>query len=196
MNYIEQIREQLKNSGGIITSKAIRDSGIPTTYLSRMVNNGELEHVDRGIYINSHGDYDEYYFFSKRYQVPIFSYVTALHLFDFTELIPNDIEVTVYKGYNPHSIKGNVRVHYVSKEIYELGIVERETMFGNLVRTYDIERTICDLVKNRESIEAELFVKTMLRYARYEHKDLDKLYSYSKKMNVAKKVYDIMQLIL
>ncbi|MBS5882846.1 MAG: type IV toxin-antitoxin system AbiEi family antitoxin domain-containing protein, partial [Lachnoanaerobaculum sp.] len=57
MDYINKIKEKLKNNGGVITSKEFTRSNIPTIYLTRMVKTGELIRIDRGIYINSSGDY-------------------------------------------------------------------------------------------------------------------------------------------
>ncbi len=85
----------------------------------------------------------------------------------------------MYRGYNSHRISGNVRIHYVIKPIYEPGITECETVFGNTVKVYDLERTVCDFIKNRNEIETELFSKTVNRYVRDKNKDLNKLYECS-----------------
>lgn len=195
MDYIKKIKEKLNKTDGVITSKELKNSNIPTIYLTRMVEKGELIRVDRGIYIDSNGDYDEYYFFHNRCKVAVFSYVSALYLQGFTDIIPNEMEVTVYKGYNPHRISGNVRIHYVTKEIYDLGMTECQTIFENTVKVYDLERTVCDFIKNRREIEAELFSKTINKYVRYENKDLNKLYEYSKKMKIYEKVKEILEVV-
>lgn len=195
MDYIKKIKEKLNKTGGVITSKELKNSNIPTIYLTRMVEKGEIIRVDRGIYIDSNGDYDEYYFFHNRCKVAVFSYVSALYLQGFTDIIPNEMEVTVYKGYNPHRISGSVRIHYVTKEIYDLGMTESQTMFGNTVKVYDLERTICDFIKNRSEIETELFSKTINKYVRYENKDLNKLYEYSKKIKIYEKVKEILEVV-
>lgn len=195
MDYIKKIKEKLNKTSGVITSKELKNSNIPTIYLTRMVEKGELIRADRGIYIDSNGDYDEYYFFHNRCKVAVFSYVSALYLQGFTDIIPNEMEVTLYKGYNPHRISGNVRIHYVTKEIYDLGMTECQTMFGNTVKVYDLDRTICDFIKNRSEIETELFSKTINKYVRYGNKDLNKLYEYSKKMKIYEKVKEILEVV-
>ena len=134
MDYIKMIKEKLDKTGGVITSKELKNSNIPTIYLTRMMEKGELIRADRGIYIDLNGDYDEYYFFHNRCKVAVFSYVSALYLQGFTDIIPNEMEVTVYKGYNPHRISKNVRIHYVTRTIYNLGITKCQTMFGNIVK--------------------------------------------------------------
>jgi predicted transcriptional regulator of viral defense system len=195
MDYAKQIKEKMKKRSGIITSKEVNDSDIPTIYLTRMVEKGEIIRADRGIYILPDGDYDEYYFFHKRYKVAVFSYVSALYLHQFTDIIPGEIEITVYKGYNPHRIAGNVRVHYVTKSIHNLGVTERKTILGNTVKVYDLERTVCDLVKDRDEIETELFSKTINKYVRDKNKDLNKLYAYSKQMKIYEKVREILEVV-
>lgn len=195
LNHIEAIKEILEKNGGIVTSKEIREKNIPTIYLTRLVKDNELIRVDRGIYLDPNGDYDEYYFFSQRHQVPIFSYLSSLYLHKFTDIIPQEMEVTVYKGYNNPNFKDYIKVHFVPKDHYELGKTTLETAYGNTVRVYDIERTICDLIKSRNEIDSELFSKTLISYASYKNKNLNKLYEYSKKMNIFEKVKDIVELI-
>lgn len=134
-------------------------------------------------------------FFHNRSKVAIFSYISALYFHGFTDIIPLEMEATVYKGYNTHRISGNVRIHYVTKAIYYLGITKCQTMFGNIVKAYDLERTICDLIKSRSEIEAEVFSKTINKYVRYVNKNLNKLYEYSKKMKIYEKVKEILEVV-
>ncbi len=195
MNYINKCRALLNANGGVITTKILKDHKIPTVYLSRMVKSGDITRVARGIYINQNGDYDEYYFLNERYKGIIFSYLSALYLQNFTDIMPQNMEVTVYSGFNAHRIDKTVAIHYVNKKIIELGKVQVKTMYGNTVRCYDIERTICDFIANRKSIDSEIFSKTINRYVRYKNKDINKLYTYSKKMKIFDKVFDIMEVV-
>lgn len=104
MDYAKKIREKLNKTGRVITSKEFTNYNIPTIYLTRMMEKGELIRVERGIYIDLNGDYDEYYSFHNRYKVAVFSYVSALYFHGFTDIIPSEKEVKVYKNYNAHRI--------------------------------------------------------------------------------------------
>ncbi len=194
MAVINQIKDILKTSSGIITSKQLKALNIPTVYLTRLVEKGELTRVDRGIYIDSTGDYDEFFFFQTRYSTAIYSYVTSLYFHNLTEIIPHELEITVYKGYNANRMPDNTRIHYVTKDIYDLGVTVLETPYGNKIKAYDLERTICDLIKNRDEVDSELFSKTINFYTRLDYKDLYKLHEYSKKMKIYDKVNDLMEL--
>ena len=195
MDYRGIIESKLEENNGILLSRDIRAYNIPSIYLTRMVNEGILTRISRGVYLSTKGDYDEYYLFQKQYGVPIFSYVSALYLHQLTDDIYPALEVTVYKGYNVHRFNNVNIVHYVTKDIYELGVTECKTVYGNIVKAYDLERTLCDFIKNRNKVDAELFSKTIYRYMRYKNRDLNCLYKYAKKMNIYDRVKSILEVI-
>ena len=195
MNYKEVIKERLQKSNGIVLSEDILSVNVPSVYLSRMVKTGEIQRVERGVYINKNGNYDEYYFFQKRYKSAIFSYLSALYLHQLTDVVPNSIEVTLYRGYNPHRMSVDVIKRYVTRDIHTLGVMDCETMYGNVVKVYDLERVICDIVKNRKSIDSELFSKTLNNYVRSPKKDFAKLYAYARQLKVFDKMKEILEVI-
>lgn len=193
MEYQDRIIKYLKENQGIVTTAWCESQSIPRVYLSKMEKEGLITRIARGIYINESGDYDEYYFFQIANSKCIYSYVSALYLQEKTDIIPQNIEVTVYKGYNTHRIPVDVIVHYVSKDIYELGKIEVDTMFGNSVYAYNLERTVCDLIKNRKKVDSELFSKTIQGYIKSKDKDMNTLFKYAEKMGITDKVQEIME---
>ena len=87
-------------------------------------------------------------------------------------------------------------VHQISnKDEYSLGIKETRTMFGNVVKTYDEERTICDLIKYRDKYDSETFVKAIRIYAKNIN-DQIKLMKYARILGVEKKVFEIMEILM
>ncbi len=90
-----------------------------------------------------------------------------------------------------------MRFHYVKKDLLNLGVAIVESPFGFNVRAYNMERTICDILKDRNTgIDKELsnkFIRNMLKY----HKvDINKTWEYAKKMNCAKKLEAVMEWII
>ena len=53
----------------------------------------------------------------------------------------------------------NVDVHYVDKRIYDIGIVEVETAYGNKVKAYSLERVLCDFLVHKNEIVSEDYLK-------------------------------------
>lgn len=195
MTNFEKIKKICHDNNGIITAATVAQKGIPSWYLSDMVRKGDLIKLARGVYGTGSGVYDDYYFFQLRNNRCIFSYSSSLYLHGMTDRIPFQKEVTVYKGYNSSHITDNTVIHHVKKEIYELGITECKTVFGNNVKTYDKERTICDLIYSRKEIDVEVFSKAIKAYFGAPDRDYKKLREYAKKMKISNKLDDILEVI-
>lgn len=88
---------------------------------------------------------DEYYILQKKYPNVIFSYNTALHILNLTNKTPSEIDITVPID---KRVRGNYNVHRVSNNYYEIGIIEVVSTFGNLVKVYNAERCICDMLRS------------------------------------------------
>jgi predicted transcriptional regulator of viral defense system len=196
MDYKNQIYERLNKNNGIVTSSWCVKEGIPRVYLSRMSNKGELKRVARGVYASKGDVHDSYFLMQSVCSICIFSFVSALDILEETDIIPDFMEVTVYSGYNASRLPENVIVHYIRKDLHELGVITKRTRYGNLVRTYNFERTICDLVSSREHVDPELFSKTMFRYARYDERNMKKLITYADRMGIMHRVRDIFEVLL
>lgn len=162
-----------------------------------MARKGILHQVEKGLYVsNDATNYDEMYFFQYRYKKSVFSYESALSLFEMTDKIIGVFDVTVPQGYKFNQPQENAVVHYASKTIFNLGVVEKKTPFGNIVRTYSLERTVCDFIKDKEKCDSEVYVKFLQSYAKSQDKDMSTLYEYAQAMNITEKVRSVMEILL
>lgn len=195
MTYKEKILKYLKNNNGIITSEQCRQEGIPTVYLTRLVDEDILIRIDRGIYISKDGDYDEHYFFQYKYKRVIYSYETALYLQRLTDKIPQTMEVSIPYSYKINHVPNNVKLYYVKNEIADLGVIEVDTIYQNKVRAYNIERIICDFIQNKNKVDPEIYSKTIRQYASSKDSEINKLFMYAHKMGIIEKVRDTMEVV-
>lgn len=192
-----RITKIIKENNGIITASEIAENSIDSWYLTDMVRNGELERVARGVYFDSSYDnYDELYFFQIQNKVCIYSYQTALYLHNLTERLPFINEVTVYQGYNTWRIKDKVIPHQVKKEWYKLGLTEVKTEMGNTILAYDMERTLCDIVRDRKNQDPEIFSKAWHFYLKKDSKDIWKLRNYADDFGITKQIEDILEVLV
>lgn len=195
MEYREIIINYLKEGNGIITTENCREQGIPTIYLTRLVNENMLKRIHRGLYVSQDGDYDELYFLQHKYKQIVFSYETALSLQGLTDKIPQAIDVSVPYSYKINNVPENIKVYYIKKEIAELGMVRVETVFKNKVYAYNIERIICDFILNKDDIDPEVYTKTIRQYAQSKKANINKLFIYAEKMGIVEQVRTIMEVI-
>ena len=80
--------------------------------------------------------------------------------------------------------KNGIRVYQVKPEIEELGITDIQTNFGNTVRAYDMERTICDVIRYKEAMDVQVFQYAMKEYMGSTNKNLNHLMTYAKKLHI------------
>ena len=192
----KKILKIMKNNNEIITPVQLEEKGISRVYLSNMEKEGIIERIERGIYVTKDFKYDEYYLFQLKYPKAIFSYNTALYFYQMTERTPIKMDVTVYREYNPHRFKDFVNVYKVSKELYDLGVIEKKSPQGMKVKTYNLERTVCDIIKDKDSIDIEIRNKAIKKAIKSKEFNASKMFEYAKKMNIYDKVKNYMEAII
>ena len=194
-NY-KAIESIFKQNQGFITHDDIVKANIPSWFLFDFVRKNNLKRIVPGFYASDEYIVDDYFILQMRYPKYIYSGLSALYLHHLTDKIPIDLYVTCPRGYHPY--RKNLialSVTYISNNaLYNLGITETKTMFGNLVKVYDKERTICDLIKYRDNYDGETFIKAMKTYVK-GNIDQRKLFRYAKAMKIEKKVFEILEVM-
>lgn len=103
------------------------------------------------------------------------------------------MEVTTLSHNN---INENIDIHYVNEEKFNIGITILTSPCGNPIIIYNQERCIWDIIKNKNSVDAELYNKIIKNYFKQKNKNLERLEEYSKIFNVYEKVIDIMEVLM
>ena len=198
MTVEEKIENIVKTNNGYVTRKDIDRNRIPSIYLTRYVKKYNLIQIVRGFYAREDWIVDPYLVFQYTYPQFIYSFNSAIYLHGLGDVLPNYLEVTGPFNYRPMSKnRDDVMTHTDTvDESYNLGITDIKTSLGNVVRAYDKEKTICDLIKHKDKIEFEVYVKALTRYARSKDKDINKLMRYAQIMKIENKVRDQMEVII
>lgn len=187
----------IKNKNGVVTFKDCKDNDIHHEYLKKYIILKKLEKVSRGVYITPNTWEDQMYIIQLQSKKAIFSHETALYLHELTDRDPLNYDVTVPSGYNVTCLKNKgLNSHSVKKDFYNLGLVKVKSMFGNTIITYDIERTICDCVKNRNNMDVAMFTDALKFYVRRKDKNIKKLYDYARKFRLEKIINSYMEVLL
>lgn len=98
--------------------------------------------------------------------------------------------------YNSASLKQeNVTVTRVKDANYELGVTEAVTPAGNRVRGYELERSLCDMLRG-SAADIQTVQYAMKKYAASGQRDIRKLTRYAKQLRVEPKVRRYMEVLL
>lgn len=191
------LSEYLKEKG-FITNKEAEKLGIKRYKLASLVHKGELERVKNGVYKKKNDLDDEFARISLNNEKVVFSFHTALFLSGLSDRTPNCFHISVPQGYNVGHIKkqtNNLKVHYVKKENFDVGITSIRTAFGNEVRCYDMERSICDIVSERNMMDKQIFVGAITGYFNHKEKNVRKLIQYSRRLGIEDEIRKYMEVL-
>ena len=162
-----RIEEVAKVNNGFIQTAQIEELGISRPMLKKYSDAGKLERIRKGLYILSGELPDEYALLQLRSKYAVFSYGTALFLWNLSDRVPHVYDITLPRGANINSLKkdvSNLRCHYVQQEVYEIGITEIRSPQGATVKVYDRERCICDLIRDKDHVDMQLFTHAIKGY--------------------------------
>lgn len=197
MDYIYTMREIAKKNGGIIDNKSAAAAGISRAMLSKLCKENKIQRLTRGQYIFADDMQDELLSIELRSNQLIFSHETALFLHGISDRVPFEHSVTVPSNKVPSkTIREDCKIYYIKPELFELGKTKLKTQFGNEVTSYDLERTVCDMIRSRNKVGSETFLAALKLYAANPQKDLNKLNSYAKKMKIAGVVRKYVEVLL
>mgnify|MGYP004600195387 FL=1 len=197
MEDIDKIRKLLKKNNGTITTKEVETLGISSKILTRMIEKGIIERVARGIYIETDTLEDKYFITQAICKKGIFSHETALYFHDLCDRTPIKYQLTIPSYYNNTLIKNkNYQFFYLKEDLYEIGITEIRSPYGNKIKIYDLERTICDIIRNKKKIEIALFTDAMKRYAERKDRNSIRLHKYAKLFNIEDDLRKYLEVLL
>jgi len=196
-NPIDKILEILKNQNGILLTSDLAKLGIPRTYLSILIKKGEIQRISRGVYSAANYMVDEMASMQARYKGAIFSHETALYLLGLTDRTPLFYSMTVPAVYNATPLKASgAKVYFVNRGLYLLGEITRRSSHGNDIKTFNLERTICDVLRNRNQVDVQLVNEALKKYVLHKDRNIDQLYNFAKQFRIQKIVREYIEVLL
>lgn len=185
-----------ENKGFLRTSDAVA-AGVSRSALGDFVRRNGLERVAYGLYMSQDAWVDGLFVIQVRYPEAVFSHETALYLLRLAEREPNPFSLTVKAGTNAVGLsKQGVKVYKVKKELFNEGVVLADSPSGHSVRTYNAERTICDLFRSRKNIEVQDLQSAVKEYVRLKEKNIPQLLRYARAFSVEKQVRQYLEALL
>ena len=197
MDFMSELTVIAKEHGGIIETKIAAQHRISKAMLYKLCKEDKIHRIVKGQYILPDDMQDELLSISKRSEKIIFSHETALYLHGISDRTPFEHSITAPSGCIPSAaIKSECKIYYIKSELFDLGKTKLNTPSGNSVPAYDLERTICDVIRSRNKLGTETFLAALKLYASNPKKDLNKLNFYAKKLRVANVLHQYLEVLL
>lgn len=197
MNALDRLQRLSEETGGILKASMAADAGISRPTLSAFLRRNGYECVFPGIYCAPEAWVDDFFILQLRCPHAVFSHETALYLHALTDREPFSLSVTMKTGYNPsHLTRDGVKVYTLKGDLLEIGKTELKTPFGHTVSAYDMERTVCDMLRSRSSVEAQALQDGLKQYVKRKDKNLHQLTDYARKFRVERILTPYLEVLL
>lgn len=197
MDHIGLILRMAGARNGFVTASEVTEADIPRRCLTKAVEDGLLLKAERGLYMLPDAWEDEFLVLQHRFKRGVFSHETALFLHGLTDRTPAELTMTFPHSYNAKSAQAEgVIVKKSVEKHHGLGRRAVKTPYGNEVLAYDVERTLCDIVRGDGALDVQLVNPAMKAYATSKEKNVNKLLRYAKELGAERKIKTYMGVLL
>lgn len=162
--------------------------------IQALLEEGMIEKVKRGYY---HWIQDfsgsEVSIINRLFPDAVLCMDTALFYYGYSDRNPAAWHITIDKNTSRQRTK--IEYPFVKAYRVESALVPLGETVGNMdsvkVRIYDRDRTICDVLRNMNKMDKELFNKAIQHYVADSQKNIPNLVAYAKVLRVHKRVNDL-----
>lgn len=194
---VKDILELAQSHGGLVTTAQVVDAGIPRARITDMMRADELVRVQRGVYCLTDAWEDEFLAAQLRFPKGIFSDGTALYLLGYTDRTPFNLSMTFPRSYRATKAReADIEVRTCASDVLDLGLATLKTPYGNEVKGYDLERTLCDMLRGRQDVDVQILNPAMQQYVKSNSKNIQKLLEYASALGVERKMRNYLEVLL
>lgn len=193
----EQLLEIARHNNGALTSAMLTERGISRGHLLHLVKQGRLLRGTRGTYYLPDTWEDDFLNIQNRFKKGIFSHQTALYLWELTDNTPLFYNLTFPSSYNISQAKhSGIRCHQVIPEWYDLGLTTVPSPCGHTLKSYNRERTLCDLLRSRTRPDDATVLTAFKSYLSDNRRNIPLLLQYAHTLRVSRQIHPYLTILL
>lgn len=197
--YDDFFEELIWQNNGYLHISLLEKHGVDRAYVYPYIKERKLKKLARGMYCTQNTKPDMMFVVCRRNSAAIISHLSAAFVHGLISEEPERVTITVPQGYNALHLTDNwINVIQVKKELLPVGKTMAVDGYKNNITLYDKERTMCDLIREREYVkmEGEEQIGAAIRnyFATCSEDSLKKLVAYSSLLGIKKKVLSYISL--
>lgn len=178
----------------IMTTAELLEAKLYYADIKQLLDAGLIERVKRGYYhwIEDCGE-SEVVMINHLFPDGVLCMETALFYYGYSDRNPVEWNFTIDRNVSKQRTKIDypfIKAYRVESELVTLGETEGQIDFQK-VRIYDRDRTICDILRNMNKMDKEIFNKAIQGYVKDPKKNIPNLMEYAKVLRVQKRVKEL-----
>ncbi|TMN21825.1 type IV toxin-antitoxin system AbiEi family antitoxin domain-containing protein [Lentibacillus cibarius] len=195
-----KITDIFERQKGFARTKDLVKEGVSQHYIRKLVETGELIKIKRGLYRHvqfENNQYDEIIEVTQVIPNGVLCLLSALSFYELTTYNPWEYQIAVCRKSKKPSLPDYppIKVFYFSDRQYEYGI-EEVNIDGHMMKIYNREKTICDVIRYREKIGKDLMKEGLRNYLQLPDKNITKLVSCAEEMRIKTVLLKYLEVLL
>jgi len=178
----------------VMTTAELMAEKIYYADIQQLLEKGMIEKVKRGYY-HWVDDFSgsEIVIINRLFPDAVLCMETALFYYRYSDRNPPEWNITIDKNTSRQRTKMDypfVKAYRIESTLLPIGETKGE-IDSIEVRIYDRDRTICDVLRNMNKMDKEIFNKAIQNYVKDPKKNIPNLMQYAKELRVQKRVKDL-----
>lgn len=191
---INAVRKIFSNHDYIMTTAELDSYRIYYADIQQLLNEGFIEKIKRGYYhwTETYGE-QEVKIINRLFPDAVLCMETALFYYQYSDRNPAEWNITIDKNVSRSRTNIDypfVKAYRVESVLVPLGETKGSINFVD-VRIYDRDRTICDVLRNMNKMDKEIFNKAIQGYVKDLKKNVPNLMEYAKVLRMQKRVKEL-----
>lgn len=191
---IKILRDIFSKHNYVMTTAELKSAKLYYADIQWLMEEGLIEKVKRGYYHWIHEfDGSEIAIINRLFPDAVLCMETALFYYRYSDRNPAEWHIAIDKNASRQRTKIEypfVKAYRVEPALLSIGETKGEIDFTE-VRIYDRDRTICDVLRNMNKMDKEIFNKAIQNYVKDSKKNIPNLMQYAKALRVKKRVKDL-----
>jgi predicted transcriptional regulator of viral defense system len=190
MIQIDILKKEFQRCGGILKTVELKDLGLSSRQIKRLLNEGIITKTKRGFYELTDYVIREEVIIARLFPRAVIFLESALFHYDYTDRIPPAWQIAVdrYSKTTQYRIDYPlIEPYYLEPKFLDIGVDIIE-IDGIEIKIYNRDRTICDVLRYEKKLEKEVFYNAIGRYIEDSKKNIRKLFEYAEIFNIKNKV--------
>lgn len=179
-----EIFDELQKEGVIFRAKNLNELGLSNYLINKMVNQGHLKKIYQGVYAIDDIKNIKLTDINVIIENGVLSLMSAAVYYKLIDGTIVKCDITLDRDQKPPKIPYDIFMYYyTTSDLYGVGL--NVINQGNRkLKIYDLERTICDIIKHRNKYDEQLVNTIFSNYLKRNDVNIPKLLGYSKKVRI------------
>ncbi len=182
--------DEFNKLGGVLKTSELKEIGFSNYKIKKLLEDNVITKIKHGYYELSDNTYPEETVIARLFPQAVIFLESALMHYGYTDRIPSVWQIAVDRDSEKSKYKIDyplIEPFYLEHKLLEIGIDEINVE-GVIVKIFDRDRTICDVLRYENKLEREVFSTAIQRYVKDQKKNVRKLFEYSEIFNIKNKV--------